>query len=89
MSLVGVQKKAGLPMQSLEKLLSGEASPALANGVSTSMGQVQAFLDGEVRPGVASAIGIPLTQAQEFRDRLGPQGARGFLLGLVWTRKAD
>lgn len=89
MSLAGVQKKASLPMHSLEKLLTGTASPALANRMGPSLSQVQAFLDGEVRPGMATAIGLPLTQAQELRNRLDSKGARGFLLGLSWQRTVE
>lgn len=87
MSLVGAKNRAGLPANSLEELLAGKASVPLSQGVGAAHNLVQDFLDGDVKPGMASALYLPLAQAQELRDRLGPEGARGFLLGLLWGRE--
>lgn len=87
MSLVRAKQRAGLPANSLEELLAGKASVPLSQGVGSALNLVQDFLDGDVKAGMASALGLPLVQAQELRDRLGSEGARGFLLGVLWEQE--
>jgi hypothetical protein len=87
MSLATIADAMGVPLHSLEELLEGRSTAAIASRLRTGSELVQEFIDGHGSAGVASAIGAPTVFVQDLRERLGRGGAIGLLVGLCTARR--
>lgn len=89
MSMLGVASAMGVTTFSLEKLFEGEATFGVSSQLKISLSSLQDFLNGKVNPVMAGSLGVSSSALQELRDKIGKDGAVGFLVGLGIKNLSD
>lgn len=82
MGLMQIAGKFGAPAAALEQLLAGDAPASVGEALRTTASSVRRFIDGDATGDLARAFGVTAPSLQELRDRLGREGAIGFLVGV-------
>ena len=88
MSLTGIATKSGIGEPNIDAMLEGRFPDHAGSAWDVNAEQLRDFVDGTASHGVASLCGVSIEEAQELRDRLGREGAVGFLIGLALGKNA-
>jgi hypothetical protein len=86
MSLIGAAGKCGISTSNLVDLLNGRGSVPVAASLHVTTTSLQTFINGGNSLALAAEMGITSASLQELRTKLGPQGAAGLIIGLMWAR---
>jgi hypothetical protein len=90
MSLFNIANGMGIFESALDDLLKGKGCMGIASAVGSSESSVQDFLEGNASFNLAHAVGASESSLLELRNRLGPHGAIGFIIGFALaTRRAE
>lgn len=81
--MIGLASKCGVMSSSLEDLIKGKVGIGVANELGVLSSSLQQFIDGGTSLGLAQNLGIVSSNLQELRNKLGEDGAKGFLIGLL------
>jgi hypothetical protein len=86
MSLFAVASEMGVTCADLEALLQGKVTITVAFRLNTTTHDAELFIHGAASIGLAATVGCTASDLQQLRDRLGREGAIGFLVGLGLDR---
>lgn len=81
--MLGLAQKCGVLTSSLEDLINGKVTIGVGGQLGVLSSSLQQFVDGGTSLGLAQHLGIMSTNLQELRNKLGEDGAKGFLIGLM------
>jgi len=81
--MLGLATKCGVLTSSLEDLINGKVGIGVASKLGVVSSSLQQFVDGGTSLGLASHLGIMSSNLQELRNKLGEDGVKGFLIGLM------
>ena len=83
MSFESIASHIGTTTNSIEQLLNGRASDAMADPMGLSSSAIQKFLNGQASDNIADIINISSAELQHLRNELDSGGAIGFILGMA------
>jgi hypothetical protein len=87
MNLMEIALRTGVPVADIELLISGHASPSVANRLGVPILGLEDFIaHGFASANVAHRLGTSMSAAEELARAVGPQGAIGLVLGLLLSR---
>ncbi len=82
MSLIAIAAAMAVTPSQLEELLAGSVPIGVAGRLGTTARSLEEFLAGGTSIALAGRIGCTPDTLQELRNRLSPDAARAFLIGL-------
>jgi hypothetical protein len=83
MTFIAIAMRVGTATNSIEEHLAGSATIDIAARLGMTSDELQEFIDGGAPAEMALQLGTTRGSVQDLRERLGKEGAIGFLLGLA------
>lgn len=78
-----IAMKIGLLTTNIENLFNGKADIGTASKLGLITTSLQEFLDGKANLSVAMKLGLLTTDLQLLLNRIGKEGAKGMVIGLL------